>query len=60
VEEGSEALSILRFAKNMAARDAEMVLRSAVANLSNFEDGKKSVNNDDVKVKAAFVDQGRR
>lgn len=53
----SEAFSILRFAKNLAARDAERVLRSAVANLSNFEDG-KTVNDDDVKVKAAFVDQG--
>lgn len=53
----SEALTILRFAKQLAARDAENVLRSAVANLSNYEDG-KSFNNDDVLVKEVFVNVG--
>jgi len=53
----SEALSILHFAKQLAARDAELVLRSAVANLSNFEDG-KSVNSSEVLVKEVFVNMG--
>jgi large subunit ribosomal protein L22 len=53
----SEAMAILKFSKQLAARDAERVLRSAVSNLSNFEDG-KTVDDNDVRVKAAFVNQG--
>lgn len=53
----AEAMNILRFSNKLAARDAEMVLRSAIANLSNTEDGRK-VNAENVIVKEAFVDQG--
>ena len=35
----SEALTILRFSTKHAARDAERVFRSAIANISNHEDG---------------------
>ncbi len=52
-----EALSILRFNTKLAARDAEMVLRSAIANLSNNPDA-RNVNPDEVKVKAAWVNPG--
>jgi len=53
----SEAFGLLHFAPQLAARDVEKVLRSAISNLSNLEDG-KSVNNDDVFVKRAYVDAG--
>jgi large subunit ribosomal protein L22 len=53
----AQAFSILRFNQKMCAADAEMVLRSAIANLSNLEDGKK-VNPEDVFVKEAYVNQG--
>lgn len=53
----AEALNILRYSKKLAARDAEKVLRSAIANLSNFEDGVVK-NPDEVYVKKAFVDVG--
>jgi large subunit ribosomal protein L22 len=52
-----EALSILHFTKKHAARDAEKVLRSAVANLMNkVEDGHVEVS--DLYVKEAYVDGG--
>ena len=51
----AEALSILRFSKKHAARDAERTLRSAISNLSNLEDG-KSVSTEDLFVKTCFVD----
>jgi large subunit ribosomal protein L22 len=41
----------------MAARDAEMTLKSAIANLSNVEEG-YSPDYEDVYVKQVFVDQG--
>jgi large subunit ribosomal protein L22 len=53
----ADALAILKFSTHHASKAAEMVLRSAVANLSNLEDG-KSVNFNDVYVKTAFVDGG--
>jgi large subunit ribosomal protein L22 len=53
----SEALSLLRFSTKHAARDAERVLKSAIANMSNFEDG-KSVPAEDLFVKTCFVDVG--
>lgn len=53
----AEAFSLLRFSTKLAARDAEMVLRSAVSNLSNHEDG-KSVAPEDVFVKECYVDGG--
>ncbi len=52
-----EALSILKFAPKLAARDAEMVLRSAIANLSN-NDEDITPDIEEVFVKAAFVNQG--
>lgn len=52
-----EALSILHFTKKHAARDAEKVLRSAVANLMNkAEDEKIEVS--ELYVKEAYVDGG--
>lgn len=52
-----EALSILHFSKKHAARDAEKVLRSAVANLMNkVEDGRIEIS--DLYVKEAYVDGG--
>jgi large subunit ribosomal protein L22 len=51
-----EAIGILHFSPNRASRDAEAVLRSAVANLQNkFED---SFDPETVFVKEAFVNQG--
>ncbi|MFP4368322.1 MAG: 50S ribosomal protein L22 [Candidatus Kapaibacterium sp.] len=54
-----EALSILRFQPKHAAKDAEMVLRSAISNLNNkvLEEG-GSYNEDEIFVKNAMVDQG--
>ncbi len=52
-----EALTILHFTKKHAAKDAEKVLRSAVANLMNkVEDGRIEVS--DLYVKEAYVDCG--
>lgn len=56
-KKANEAFGILRYNTKHAAKDAERVLRSAIANLSNHEDG-KSVNPDEVFVKAAFVNCG--
>lgn len=52
-----DALGILRFTVNHAARDAEQTLKSAVHNLMNkFED--EVVDTDGVYVKEVFVNQG--
>jgi large subunit ribosomal protein L22 len=56
-KKASDAFAILRFSKKTASRDAEMLLRSAISNLSNLEDG-KSVNYEEVRVKHVFVDEG--
>jgi large subunit ribosomal protein L22 len=53
----AKALSVLKFSTNFAARDAEKVLLSAIANLANYQDG-KSFEPEEVIVKAAFVNQG--
>jgi len=53
----AQAFGILRFSTQHASSDAESVLRSAIANLSNHEDG-KSVKPEDVFVKEAFVNCG--
>ena len=52
-----EALSILRFSTKIAARDAEMVLRSAISNLSNIDED-YSPEHENIYVKEAFVNQG--
>ncbi len=53
----SEAFDILRFTNKIVAKDVENVLRSAISNLSNFEDG-KTFAPEKVWVKEAFVNQG--
>ena len=53
----AEAFSILRFNTKLAARDCELVLRSAIANMSNHEDGKK-VKPEDLFVKEIYVNAG--
>lgn len=53
----AEAFSILKFSDKMAAKDVEMVLKSAISNMSNHEDG-KYVKPEDVFVKEVFVNQG--
>ncbi len=52
-----EALSILKFSTKFAARDAEQVLRSAIANLTNI-DRDYSPDHGDIFVKEVYVDQG--
>ncbi|MBM4175325.1 MAG: 50S ribosomal protein L22 [Ignavibacteria bacterium] len=52
-----DALNILHFTKKHAAKDAEKVLRSAVANFMNKEDSGR-VEAHDLFVKEAFVDGG--
>ncbi|MDD3124550.1 MAG: 50S ribosomal protein L22 [Candidatus Kapabacteria bacterium] len=52
-----EALNILHFNTKLAAKDAEMVLRSAIANLSNNSEG-NSFSPEEVRVKAAWVNPG--
>jgi large subunit ribosomal protein L22 len=53
----NDALGILKFMPNHASRDAEKVLRSAVANLHyKFED--KGIDDDSVFIKEVFVNQG--
>ena len=58
-KKASEALTILRFTPKMAAKDAELVLRSAIANLTQKAQIQEvSINDDDIYVKEVFVDQG--
>jgi large subunit ribosomal protein L22 len=52
-----KALEILHFSAKHSSRDAEKVLRSAVANLVNKEDAKR-IEPSDLYVKEVFVDQG--
>jgi large subunit ribosomal protein L22 len=52
-----EALSILHFAPKHAAKTAEKVLRSAIANLQNKDQGGR-VDTSTMFVKTAFVDGG--
>lgn len=53
----AEAFGILKYSTKLAARDAERLLRSAVSNLSNLEDG-ITLDNEQVYIKKAYVDQG--
>ncbi len=56
-----EALSILRFSTKLAARDAEMVLRSAVSNLKqkvSESEERPNANESDYVVKEVFVNEG--
>lgn len=53
----AEAFNILKYSTKHAARDAEKVLKSAIANLSNYDDG-KTFDPDGVFVKRVYVDQG--
>ncbi|MFH0734241.1 MAG: 50S ribosomal protein L22 [bacterium] len=52
-----QAIEILHFNTKHAAKDAEMVLRSAVANMMNKEDNNK-LETSDLFVKEVFVNQG--
>jgi len=52
-----EAISILHFTPKHASRVAERVLRSAVANLHQKDEGGR-VDNETLYVKTAFVDEG--
>jgi large subunit ribosomal protein L22 len=52
-----EALSILHFAPKHAAKTAEKVLRSAIANLQNKDEGGR-LDPSTMYVKTAFVDGG--
>lgn len=54
-----EALNILRFANKMAAKDAEMVLRSAIGNLEyKCDEMEVDFKPEEVIVTEAFVNQG--
>jgi len=54
-----EALTVLRFQTKHAARDAEMVLRSAIASLElKAREAEENVATDSIIVKEAFVNQG--
>jgi len=52
-----EALSILRFMKKHSAKDLEKLLRSAIANAENTENG---VDTDDLVVSKIYVNEGPR
>ncbi len=55
----SEALNILRFTPKLAAKEAEMVLRSAISNLNQkAEQQEIKLNDDEMYVKAVYVDEG--
>lgn len=53
-----KALEVLHFQPKHAAKTAEKVLRSAVANLLNNDQGSTRIDTANVVVKEAFVDQG--
>jgi len=54
-----EALTILRFNKKLASRDAEMVLRSALANLNQkAKDEGINVSDENIVISQAYVDCG--
>lgn len=58
-KKAEEALTILRFSPKRAASDAEKVLRSAVANLTQKAQSEQlTINDDEVFVKAVMVDAG--
>jgi large subunit ribosomal protein L22 len=53
----SDALSILKFSNKLAAKDAEMVLKSALSNFTNIDEDYHA-DPAKIKVKKAFVDVG--
>ena len=54
-----EALTILRFNAKLASKDAEMVLRSAIANLTEkSREAGENISDNDIFVKEVFVNQG--
>jgi len=58
-KKAAEALTILKFTPKLAAKDAELVLRSAIANLTKkAEQEEIAINDDEIYVKEVFVDQG--
>lgn len=56
-KKASEALTILKFAEKLAARDAEMVLKSAISNLTAKNEDYVP-DNDKIIIKEAYVNQG--
>ncbi|MBM2816636.1 MAG: Ribosomal protein [Ignavibacteria bacterium] len=56
-KQAEAALTILRFQTKHAARDAERVLSSAIANLTSREEG-KGIKKNEIFVKEAFVNCG--
>lgn len=54
----AEALGILQFSTHHASRDAELALRSAIANLLS-KDTNGNIDPDSVYVKEVFVNQGQ-
>jgi large subunit ribosomal protein L22 len=58
-QKASTALSILRFQTKHAAFEAEMVLRSAIANLNQKADAEGiRIKENDIVIKKAYVDKG--
>jgi large subunit ribosomal protein L22 len=58
-KQASEALTILRFHPKIAAKEAEMVLRSALANLNQKADGAgERIRDEEIFVKKAIVNNG--
>lgn len=54
-----EALTILRFTPKMAAKNAELLLKSAISNLNQkAEKDEVRINEKEMYVKEVFVDQG--
>lgn len=54
-----DALNILRFTNKLAAKDAELVLKSAISNLNNKADeADERIDDNDIVVKQAYVNAG--
>jgi large subunit ribosomal protein L22 len=58
-KKASQALSILRFSPKMAAHDAELLLKSAIANLNlKAQQDEISLDDENIFVKEVFVNEG--
>lgn len=58
-KKAQEALTMLRFSNKLASTDAEMVLRSALANLNEkAREAGERISDDNIIVKEAFVNCG--
>lgn len=53
----AEAFDILKFSTHFAAKNVSDLLKSAISNLSNYEDG-KTFDPEDCYVKECYVNQG--